>query len=102
MADFDPFANQGGAAAWDPEHARDTRKQADELLRRLAAEDGEPGSGPSSFSGDDEIGDAYTEDDDSDDTSRDETTVDDVPDDDTDFDDPGPEDPGPDDAAPEY
>ena len=50
MADFDPFANQGGAAAWDPEHAGDSKKQADELLRRLAADDGDPGSGPSTFS----------------------------------------------------
>ncbi len=54
MADFDPFANQGGAAAWDPEHAGDTRKQADELLKRLAAQDDEPGSGPSTFTNDDE------------------------------------------------
>jgi hypothetical protein len=54
MADFDPFANQGGAAAWDPEHAGDARKQSDELLRRLAANDDDPGSGPSTFSEDDE------------------------------------------------
>ncbi len=50
MADFDPFENQGGAAAWDPEHAGDAKKQADELLRRLAADDDDPGSGPSTFS----------------------------------------------------
>ncbi len=52
MADFDPFANQGGPAAWDPDHAGDARKQADELLRRLAEDDDDPGSGPSTFSDD--------------------------------------------------
>jgi hypothetical protein len=52
MADFDPFANQGGPAAWDPEHAGDAKKHADELLRRLAATEDEPGSGPSTFADD--------------------------------------------------
>lgn len=50
MADFDPFANQGGPAAWDPEHASDAKKHSDELLRRLAATEDEPGSGPSDYS----------------------------------------------------
>lgn len=53
MADFDPFANQGGPAAWDPEHSTDVKKQADELNRRLAADNEDPGNAPSSFSGDD-------------------------------------------------
>ncbi len=62
MADFDPFANQGGAAAWDPEQAGAARKQADELLKRLAAEGDEPGSGPSTFSGEeDDDGGDYAE-----------------------------------------
>lgn len=47
MADFDPFANQGGPAAWDPEHTDDSKKRAEELLKRLA--DDEPGSGPSTY-----------------------------------------------------
>lgn len=50
MADFDPFANQGGPVAWDPEHSADAKKQAAELSRRLAADNDEPGSGPSPFS----------------------------------------------------
>lgn len=41
MADFDPFANQGGPVAWDPEHATDVKKQAAELSRRIAADDEE-------------------------------------------------------------
>lgn len=49
MADFDPFENQGGPLAWDPDHAGDARKQTDELLRRLAATADEPGSGPSTY-----------------------------------------------------
>lgn len=53
VADFDPFANQGGPAAWDPEHSTDMKKQADELNRRLAADNEDPGVAPSSFSGDD-------------------------------------------------
>lgn len=52
MADFDPFANQGGPAAWDPEHAGDAKKHSDELLRRLAAAEGEPGSGPAHYADD--------------------------------------------------
>lgn len=52
MADFDPFANQGGPAAWDPEHADDSKKQADDLLKKLSEETDEPGSGPSTFSTD--------------------------------------------------
>ncbi len=53
MADFDPFANQGGQAAWDPEHSTDVKKQAEELSRRLAADTDETGNPPSSFSDDD-------------------------------------------------
>lgn len=53
MADFDPFANQGGPVAWDPEHSTDAKKQAEELNRRLAADSDEPGSGPSPFTADD-------------------------------------------------
>ncbi len=49
MADFDPFANQGGPAAWDPEHASDVKKQAEELNRRLAADLDESGNDPSPF-----------------------------------------------------
>lgn len=54
MADFDPFENQGGPAAWDPEHADDSKKKADDLLKKLADEDDVPGSGPSTFSADEE------------------------------------------------
>lgn len=44
MADFDPFANQGGPAAWDPEHSDDSRQKADELLRKAGGTSGaEPG-----------------------------------------------------------
>lgn len=50
MADFDPFANQGGPVAWDPEHSSDAKKQAAELDRRLAADSDSAGSGPSTFS----------------------------------------------------
>lgn len=58
MADFDPFANQGGPAAWDPEHADDSKKRAEELLKRLADdEEDEPGSGPSTFGLDPEADD---------------------------------------------
>lgn len=46
MADFDPFANQGGPAAWDPEHTDDSKKQAEELLKKVT---GDPGAGPSDF-----------------------------------------------------
>lgn len=35
MATFDPFANQGGAAAWDPDHADDSRAIADDLFADL-------------------------------------------------------------------
>lgn len=52
MADFDPFANQGGQVAWDPEHSADVKKQAEELSRRLAADTDESGNGPASFSAD--------------------------------------------------
>lgn len=51
MADFDPFANQGGPAAWDPEHSDDSRKRADELLK--SAGEG-PGADPSDFGDDGE------------------------------------------------
>lgn len=54
MADFDPFANQGGPVAWDPEHSADAKKQAEELSRRLAADKDESGNGPSSYSEDSE------------------------------------------------
>ena len=54
MADFDPFANQGGQAAWDPEHAADVKKQAEELSRRLAADTDESGNCPALFSASDE------------------------------------------------
>lgn len=57
MADFDPFANQGGPVAWDPEHSADAKKQAEELNRRLAADTDESGSGPSSYSDDENSGD---------------------------------------------
>ena len=50
MADFDPFANQGGQAAWDPEHSADVKKQAEELSRRLAADIDGSGNEPSRFS----------------------------------------------------
>jgi hypothetical protein len=44
VADFDPFANQGGPAAWDPEHSDDSRQKADELLRKAGGASGaEPG-----------------------------------------------------------
>ena len=44
MADFDPFANQGGPVAWDPEHDDDSRAKAEELLRGLGENAGaEPG-----------------------------------------------------------
>lgn len=33
MAAFDPFANQGGPAAWDPQHPNNSRELADRLLR---------------------------------------------------------------------
>ena len=39
MAGFDPFANQGGAAAWDPDHPDDSRAIADELLGNLDEDD---------------------------------------------------------------
>lgn len=51
MADFDPFANQGGPVAWDPEHSADAKKQAEELSRRLAADIAESGNDPSPFAG---------------------------------------------------
>lgn len=56
MADFDPFANQGGPAAWDPEHSTDVKKQAEELNRRLAADSDDVDDIPSPFAddGDDE------------------------------------------------
>lgn len=50
MANFDPFANQGGPAAWDPEHASDVKKQAEELNRRLAADLEASWNEPSTFS----------------------------------------------------
>lgn len=49
MADFDPFTNQGGQAAWDPEHSADVKKQAEELSRRLAADTDESGNEPTPF-----------------------------------------------------
>lgn len=35
MAGFDPFANQGGPAAWDPDHRDDSRELADRLLDQV-------------------------------------------------------------------
>ncbi len=64
MADFDPFANQGGPAGWDPEHAGDAKKHSEELNRRLANADGEPGAGPSTYSASDTDPDADVESDD--------------------------------------
>lgn len=52
MAEFDPFANQGGPVAWDPEHAKDAKKQAEELSRRLAADDED--ESPPNYPGDGE------------------------------------------------
>ena len=39
MAGFDPFANQGGAAAWDPDHPDHSREIADELLSNVDQDD---------------------------------------------------------------
>lgn len=65
MADFDPFANQGGQVAWDPQHAADVKKQAEELSRRLAADTEDSGTGPALFSnGNDTDPDAPDSDDD--------------------------------------
>ncbi len=57
MADFDPFANQGGPAAWDPEHSDDSKKFAAELLEKLTETEDEPGSGPSTYSDDETASD---------------------------------------------
>lgn len=46
MADFDPFANQGGPAAWDPEHSDDSKRRADELLKNTGEA---PGAEPRDF-----------------------------------------------------
>lgn len=35
MAGFDPFANQGGPAAWDPDHHDNSREIADRLLNEV-------------------------------------------------------------------
>ncbi|HRN29317.1 MAG TPA: hypothetical protein PK781_04815 [Terrimesophilobacter sp.] len=35
MAGFDPFANQGGPAAWDPQHRDNSRELADKLLAEI-------------------------------------------------------------------
>ncbi len=54
MADFDPFANQGGPAAWDPEHDDDSKKLTDELLSKLDdGDEDEPSAGPPYFTDDD-------------------------------------------------
>lgn len=45
MAAFDPFANQGGPAAWDPQHHDNSRELADRLLREI---DEEPATAPPS------------------------------------------------------
>lgn len=63
MADFDPFANQGGPAAWDPEHAGDPKKHSDELRRRIVESGDDPGSGPSTFSAEEPLEDAPEEND---------------------------------------
>jgi hypothetical protein len=39
MADFDQFANQGGAAAGDPEEAAAAQAEADELLKSASEAD---------------------------------------------------------------
>lgn len=58
MADFDPFANQGGPAAWDPEHTDDSKAKTDELLKKVGQESGaEPGD----FGVDDPTQDAVAE-----------------------------------------
>lgn len=36
MADFDQFANQGGAAAGDPDEVAAARAEAEELLKKSA------------------------------------------------------------------
>jgi hypothetical protein len=48
VADFDPFANQGGPAAWDPQHSDDSKKRADELLKNTGEA---PGAEPRDFAG---------------------------------------------------
>lgn len=35
MTGFDPFANQGGPAAWDPQYHDNSREVADKLLREV-------------------------------------------------------------------
>ncbi len=42
MAGFDPFANQGGPVAWDPEHPDHSKEVADELLARVEDTEGLP------------------------------------------------------------
>jgi hypothetical protein len=47
MADFDQFANQGGAAAGDPEEAAAAHAKADELLKSASeANSADFGGGP--------------------------------------------------------
>lgn len=55
MADFDPFANQGGPVAWDPEHADDSKAKADELLKKVGQA---PGAEPGDFGVDDSASDS--------------------------------------------
>lgn len=49
MADFDPFENQGGAAAFDPDQAAEVKKLAEKLLAELAGQEDEPGTGAANF-----------------------------------------------------
>lgn len=69
MADFDPFANQGGPAAWDPEHDDDSRAKAEELLRGLGdsagAEPGDFGTGQDAEAAQTDAGDEGAPDEDS-------------------------------------
>lgn len=51
MADFDPFENQGGGSALDPDQAAEIKKLAEKFLEDLKDLDDEPGSGPANFSG---------------------------------------------------
>lgn len=39
MTAFDPFANQGGPAAWDPAHDDNSRELAEKLLRAVPDEE---------------------------------------------------------------
>ena len=49
LAEFDPFENQGGASALDPEQAAEVKKLTEKLLADLASMEDEPGAGPVHF-----------------------------------------------------